>query len=615
MPDRRIEVAFDTRPGDVPIWTDVTTYVRSLNTNRGRSRELDRYQAGRMTAVLDNLDRRFDPTYTSGPYYPNVLPMKRIRFVADGQTQFDGYVDAWNLNYDNPNEAYVEVQATDAFKVLAAAELKSSAYTQDVSGDSPVYWFRLGEPAGSSLIVDSQQAIEGTVVGTATFGQTGLAGDDDTAVAMANGNSGIRVTDSRALIQGTASFSVEALIRTSEASTDVIWQLDGTSSAQIRLRMLGTGILECQLSGANLVFTAETESLSTVNDGATHHVCVTYSTTTNNLKVYVDGADNSNVVLVGTAPYFINAYQLSLANDKSFLVNGWLGTLDEVAFYLRELSAAEIASHASAALTPWEGDTSGERVTRVLDEIGWRSDLRSIDAGESTLQAATLGQSALEHLQKVAESEFGELFATRDGLIRFVQRSNLINLDSAGTFGDSGSDLRYSQIAFDYSDQLIRNDVTINRVDGAAQNVRDEDSIDAFLQQSYTRDQLLHDSDILSRNAAEFIVSEYGEPLLRITQIEILPQHPSGGIFPVILPRDLGDNVTVKRTPPGGGAQISQASRIEGISHTVTPKFWATKWQLSAAYAGTDFFELDDGAGSAPLGLGSSTSDGPALYF
>lgn len=768
MPDRRLEVAFDTQPGDIPIWTDITEYARGLNTVRGRSRELDRYQAGRLTAVLDNRDRRFDPSYgtnylsvqgagfetagsvggwvnlgnallaqttaqaksgtgslqatnnggvlaysvrseivrvvegrtygvtassraaTTGrsftvalrffdtdgailsttsasgtdttvgwttvstsavapvgsargyeivewllpaagevhyvdeagilndtttwseptPYAGKVLPMKRIRFIADGQTQFDGYVDSWNLNYDKPNEAYVEVQATDAFKVLAAAKLKSSAYTQDVSSDAPRCWFRLGEPAGSTTVFDSVRAIQGTVVGTATFGQTGLAGDEDTAVTMANANSGIRVTDSRAFITGTGqSFSVEALIRTSEAATEVIWQQDGTSSCQIRLRMLGTGLLEFQVTDTGSSYTAETESSGAVNDGATHHVVASYSDT-NGLRVFVDGSNVSNIVLTDTGSPIITAFQMSIANDKSFLVNGWNGTLDELAVYARELSTTEIAEHAAAALAPWEGDTAGERVERVLDEIGWRDDLRNIDAGETTLQAATLGVSALDHLQRVAESEFGELFATRDGLIRFVQRSGLINLDNAGTFGDTGSDLRYSEIAFDFGDQLIRNDVTINRIDGVAQNVRDEGSIEAFLQQSYTRDQLLYDSDVLSRNAAEFVLSEYREPLLRITQIEIRPQHPDGGIFPVVLPRDLGDYVTVKLTPPGGGAQIVQASRIEGISHTVTPKLWVTRWQLSAAYAGTCFFELDDGSGSAPCGL-----DDVALYF
>ena len=44
------------------ILTDVTTDVRGLSIRRGRSRELDKYQAGSLDVTLDNRDRDYDPT-------------------------------------------------------------------------------------------------------------------------------------------------------------------------------------------------------------------------------------------------------------------------------------------------------------------------------------------------------------------------------------------------------------------------------------------------------------------------------------------------------------------------------------------------------------------------
>lgn len=44
------------------ILTDVTTDVRDLRIRRGRSRELDKYQAGSADVTLDNRDRDYDPT-------------------------------------------------------------------------------------------------------------------------------------------------------------------------------------------------------------------------------------------------------------------------------------------------------------------------------------------------------------------------------------------------------------------------------------------------------------------------------------------------------------------------------------------------------------------------
>lgn len=60
---------------------DITQYVREVNTNRGAQRELQRIGAGTGDVLLDNRDGRFTPFFT-GPYYPHILPMRRIRIRA-----------------------------------------------------------------------------------------------------------------------------------------------------------------------------------------------------------------------------------------------------------------------------------------------------------------------------------------------------------------------------------------------------------------------------------------------------------------------------------------------------------------------------------------------------
>jgi hypothetical protein len=45
----------------VDVFEDVTADVRFLSIERGRSRELDAFQAGRCSLVLDNSDREYDP--------------------------------------------------------------------------------------------------------------------------------------------------------------------------------------------------------------------------------------------------------------------------------------------------------------------------------------------------------------------------------------------------------------------------------------------------------------------------------------------------------------------------------------------------------------------------
>jgi hypothetical protein len=60
-------------------WTDISAYLRSWRTNRGRSSESDTFQPGTLSVTLNNRDRRFDPNNAAGPYFGNLLPMKRIR--------------------------------------------------------------------------------------------------------------------------------------------------------------------------------------------------------------------------------------------------------------------------------------------------------------------------------------------------------------------------------------------------------------------------------------------------------------------------------------------------------------------------------------------------------
>jgi len=94
-----VEIAFDDGPYVAsPTWTNVTSYVREMTTNRGRSNDWDSFE-GSAEVVLSNLDRRFDPFNASGPYYGKLTPRRQIRITATygGTTYpvFRGYVNGW----------------------------------------------------------------------------------------------------------------------------------------------------------------------------------------------------------------------------------------------------------------------------------------------------------------------------------------------------------------------------------------------------------------------------------------------------------------------------------------------------------------------------------------
>jgi hypothetical protein len=68
IPPLAVEVAFNGGPFSSSYnWTDITPYVEGFQINRGRSTELDTFEAGTLSLSLDNSDGRFTPgKQTSG---------------------------------------------------------------------------------------------------------------------------------------------------------------------------------------------------------------------------------------------------------------------------------------------------------------------------------------------------------------------------------------------------------------------------------------------------------------------------------------------------------------------------------------------------------------------
>lgn len=124
MPTMVVEIAWTSKPTTAPasrVWVDVTAYVQSVSIQRGRSDELDRVDAGTCDVKVRNQDGRFDPTYASGAYAPNVDLGKPLRVRATwlGVTYdlFQGYV--WNFPPEWPVNA-AETVALHAIDELGA---------------------------------------------------------------------------------------------------------------------------------------------------------------------------------------------------------------------------------------------------------------------------------------------------------------------------------------------------------------------------------------------------------------------------------------------------------------------------------------------------------------
>lgn len=123
-------------PAETPVWgADITPYLRAWSSTRGTARELTRVEAGTATVTLDNLSGRFTPGSASSPYYPNLLPMRRMRLRANvGGTFYpvwSMFVESWPAVFPSVgDDQTITVGLADGFKVLSLAYVSGTFASQ-----------------------------------------------------------------------------------------------------------------------------------------------------------------------------------------------------------------------------------------------------------------------------------------------------------------------------------------------------------------------------------------------------------------------------------------------------------------------------------------------------
>lgn len=163
------------------VWTDVTEYVRQWSVTRPANRvdtPVVQYEAGTCSIQLENHDRRFDPTNLDGPYVDGdttqVTPMRAIRIRARWDDVvypiWQGFADAWNIEWHDPGYSLCTVTGTDASKVLAG--IRRTAVSAVGAGE--LAGARIARILDSAEWGDSDRVID---AGTVTVQATTLDGD------------------------------------------------------------------------------------------------------------------------------------------------------------------------------------------------------------------------------------------------------------------------------------------------------------------------------------------------------------------------------------------------------------------------------------------------------
>jgi len=120
-------LADSSAPSLVINLTDVT---RNIQIRRGRNISRDTYEAGTCTVRIYDQTGRFNPQNTSSDLFGFLTPLRKLRISAEylGVTHylFSGYTTDYIYTYDQAeNISYVDINASDAFRLLAMAAITS----------------------------------------------------------------------------------------------------------------------------------------------------------------------------------------------------------------------------------------------------------------------------------------------------------------------------------------------------------------------------------------------------------------------------------------------------------------------------------------------------------
>ncbi len=573
----KVSIAFADGPLVVsPTWTDVTAWVRSVRTNRGRSTELDDFQAGTAVVVLENVDRRFDPDYTSGAYHPNVKVRRQIKiegvYSAVTYPIFRGVVQSWGQDWPTHNrDATCTVQAVDLFGLLATWDLPDTAHELYAKTLAQSAWWSLDDD--DTTMRDRVGSADGTYRAERDQADALVYRGDGASEFTAVAGTPSMVTWS---YPGTSTQTVLSIVAKVQSSGATLIGLTAPSAS-------GTSFfITVNTSGAvtaafNINFDqAFVDSGISVDYSAAHH----YVAIRNGVDVdlYLDG------VLVGTAS---DAGMTGASGPLTGYVNGGglqTGTVMDEAmlWHGSTITATQIGLLASAALTGWAGQSADARLTRLLDILGVPSGLYSTTAASSNVGGFVGGTDALSYFQTVARSDQGRLFVTRAGVILFQPKTVDMGASTVATFADdsTANSVKYSGFGLDYDDRLIYNEVTVSGVDVEAAAVNDT-SIGTYSRRGLAIRTALPTASACE-DVAQATVARFADPQTRGKGWVVHPERALNGSstkgWATVLGRELGDLVSLKRTPPVGTA-LTKTVSVTSIGHDINiPE---GKWDVS----------------------------------
>ena len=585
-----VEIGFDHGPYELnPTWTPVTQWVWNMTIDRGRSDDWGDFD-GSATVTLNNRDRRFDPYFTTGPYYGKLLPRRQIRIRAQtiegGVTTthdvFRGFIDGWNPEWtDAGTNSSVTLSCYDALQLLGSEQLPADWSRSYILSTSPRHYYPCDEPispfTGAQTIKDyGSEPLNMTTTTAASSGNQLAVGLVNNSITGTGSEAALSAQGGTNSSSGSFSVSCWAI---PDGSTGGSSQFV-TGSIYNHFFYFGysatTGKFFVEITEPSFANTKiVTTNISTWDAGMARMFSFDWNSSARTVNLYIDG--------IAVATTTVNSGGIVVPLPEA--VNIGTGSVQQVIVWSTGIAQSifqEIYKYSTVALA----ETTSARFQRIMALSLFPNALTSPAASpvNSVLDITDDAPFIAPELRKVAASEGGPLFVSKNGTLtmfnqqqQFTQTKSIV---SQVTYGDGGTDMG-TTLQLSPDGDSMRNVVNVSMSQGGVYNQQNPTSVNAYGDASMSIDtQVLTLAN--AQSLANIATGWGGQVYPRLSPVDVVLD--AANIWKPTLDLELMERITVKVKPPTGNV-ITVPMLVQSIRHSVEPGFWQTTLEGSARWA------------------------------
>lgn len=583
-----VEIAFSDGPYVVsPTWTDVTAYVTDLSTSRGRDDDWGRFTGTAQVTLLNN-DRRFDPFYTSGPYYGNLKPRRqiRIRSTWNGNTYdvFRGFIQGWPPAWTDAGKmSTVTLSCFDALDLLGSAPMPVDFASDYMITLGAQHLWLMDDPiigsGTAATLTDSGTKPANLLSNTSIYQAESLASGIDSTCAGSSTNLLIPNSTNLPYAWGSVSdFSLSVWTKNTESQgngSTINLAANGLAFEMAHITQVTSGDgHKFRFRVRNMSIGWEWFTTTTFIPNEPYHVVFIYNSTTQTATAYVNG-----ISCLGTRL----AYSTLFAPFTNENLSLGYSEYQHLGYFGRALTSTEASNIYQFSLQQLS-ETSAQRTTRIVNYTSFPTALVSANGTQNVLDIPATAGTAREQLDLVENTEYGPLFVSRSGVLTQMSQTQTetqsSSIVSSATFGSGGQPIGPS-VELQYDGDAIRNKANVSMGTAGTVTIANATSVSQFGESDYDLNTIT--ASVEAAKQLGYITTGWGGQVYPdADEVEVVMS--PAGTWSSVLNLELCDRFTLAVQPPTGNA-ITVPMLLGKVRHEAQPGRWRSFVTGSARWA------------------------------